>query len=209
MTAVVEPEPTVPISALEHHLYCPRQCALVHVDGLWLDNEHTVRGTAGHARADSGRERWERGRRVLRAIPLWSERLGLSGRADVVEVGPQGTLAPVEYKIGTRHGDAAHVQLCAQGLCLEEMTGQPVTVGFLWFGASRRRLRVDLDAELRARTLAAIEEVRAWLRAGRLPPPVNDARCRRCQLLDQCQPELCAEPDRVRAYLAEVVGCAC
>ncbi len=209
MTAVVEPEPTVPISALEHHLYCPRQCALVHVDGLWLDNEHTVRGTAGHARPDSGRERWERGRRVLRAIPLWSERLGLSGRADVVEVSPQGMVAPVEYKIGTRHGDTAHVQLCAQGLCLEEMTGQPVTVGFLWFGASRRRLRVDLDADLRARTLTAIEEVRAWLRSGRLPPPVNDARCRRCQLVDQCQPELCAEPERVSAYLAEVVGCVC
>ncbi|HLH69937.1 MAG TPA: CRISPR-associated protein Cas4 [Candidatus Dormibacteraeota bacterium] len=209
MNVVAEPEPIVPISALEHHRYCPRQCALVHVDGLWFDNEHTVRGAAGHLRADSGTHRRERGRQVLRAIPLWSESLGLSGRADVVEVTADGTLVPVEYKVGSRHGDAAHVQLCAQALCLEEMTGRPVREGFLWFAPARRRLRVDFDVDLRALTLSTIEEVRAWLRDEQLPPPVNDARCRQCQLLDHCQPELCADPDRIRAYLAEVVGCVC
>lgn len=208
MNVVMEPEPIVPISALEHHRYCPRQCALIHVDGLWIDNEHTVRGVAGHHRADSGAHRRERGRQVLRAIPLWSESLGLSGRADVVEISTDGSPIPVEYKVGTRHGDAAHVQLCAQALCLEEMTGRPVIEGFLWLAASRRRLRVDFDAELRGRTLSTIEEVRAWMKADRLPPPVNDARCRQCQLLDHCQPELCANPQRVRAYLAEIVECA-
>lgn len=204
----MEPEPIVPISALEHHRYCPRQCALIHVDGLWFDNEHTVRGAAGHLRADSGAHRWERGRQVLRAIPLWSELLGLSGRADVVEVMADGSLIPIEYKVGTRHGDAAHIQLCAQALCLEEMTGRPVLKGFLWLAASRRRLPVDFHTELRDLTLLTIEEVRVCLKAARLPPPVNDARCRQCQLLDYCQPELCANPQRVRAYLAEIVGCA-
>jgi CRISPR-associated exonuclease Cas4 len=208
VTVIADPEPIVPISALEHHLYCPRQCALIHVDGLWFDNEHTVRGTAGHARVDSGVERQERSRRVLRAIPLWSERLGLSGRADAVEIHADGTISPVEYKIGTRHGAAADVQLCAQGLCLEEMTGKPVTVGFIWYAASRRRVRVALSAALRTRTRASIEEVRAWLKADRLPPPVNDARCGRCQLLDHCQPELCGDPERILTYLSETVGCA-
>lgn len=116
-------EPVIALSALEHHVYCPRQCALIHVDGLWIDSEHTVRGDLGHRRADSGEHKQERGRLVLRAVPLWSEQLGLTGRADVVELHSDGSLVPVEYKIGRRHGDAAHVQLCAQALCLEEMTG--------------------------------------------------------------------------------------
>lgn len=106
-------EPVVPISALEHHVYCPRQCALIHVDGLWVESEHTLRGTLGHRRADSAAHRTERGSRVLRAIPLWSEALGLTGRADIVEVAEDGSVAPVEYKIGTRHRDTAHIQLCA------------------------------------------------------------------------------------------------
>ena len=154
-------EPVVPISALEHHLYCARQCALIHVDGMWFDNEHTVRGTHGHERADQARSRMERGRRVLRAIPLWSESLGLAGRADTVEVAADGTLAPVEYKIGTRHGDAAHVQMCAQALCLEEMMDTRVPVGYIWLSSSRRRLAVPLNERLRTLTMTAIVEVRS------------------------------------------------
>lgn len=202
-------EPVVPISALEHHLYCPRQCALIHVDGLWLDNQYTVRGTMGHRRADSGIHREERGRQVLRSIPLWSEIFGLTGRADVVEVEADGSWAPVEYKIGSRHGDAAHVQLCAQALCLEEMTGRAVPEGFIWLSGPRRRLAVQIDDELRAKALAAISEIRAWLASERLPPAVNDGRCRECQFLDHCQPALSARPDLVRAYLRDVVGCDC
>jgi CRISPR-associated exonuclease Cas4 len=203
----VNPEPIVSISALEHHLYCPRQCALIHVDGQWFDNERTVRGTEGHQRADHGAHRTERGRRVLRAIPLWSESLGLSGRADIVEVSADGDLAPVEYKIGNRHGDAAHVQMCAQALCLEEMTGGEVPLGYVWLSASRRRLQVRLDAALRDQTLVAIAEVRAWMTSERLPPAVNDARCRRCQFRDHCLPEVSARPGAVLDYLREVVGC--
>jgi CRISPR-associated exonuclease Cas4 len=204
----VTPEPVVPLAALEHYAYCPRQCALIHVDGVWSDNIHTVRGTFGHRRADTGGQRWERSRQVVRALPLWSEGLGLTGRADAVEFDEEGQPCPVEYKIGTRHGDAAHVQLCAQALCLEEMLGRPVPVGYLWFSGPRRRLQVAMDADLRTRTLDLIDEVRATLSALALPVPVNDARCRECQLLGHCLPGVSAQPETVARYVdREVFGC--
>ncbi|MXW23318.1 MAG: Dna2/Cas4 domain-containing protein, partial [Chloroflexi bacterium] len=93
------PDPVIQISAIEHFVYCPRQCALIHCDGVWSDNAHTVRGARAHRRVDSGEHRQERGRQVLRAIPLWSEELGLSGRADAVEV-EDDAVRPVEYKAG-------------------------------------------------------------------------------------------------------------
>jgi CRISPR-associated exonuclease Cas4 len=198
----------VPIAALEHHVYCPRQCALIHVDGVWDDNPYTVRGIAGHARVDSGASRRERGVTVLRSVPLWSETLGLSGRSDVIEVSVRGDATPVEYKMGARHGHAGDVQLCAQALCLEEMLGRPISCGYLWVSAHRRRLCVVFDAELRELTIRTIAEVRRWLTSNALPPAVSDARCSRCQLLDHCQPELSSRPDVVMQYLREVVMCA-
>lgn len=201
-------EPVVLISALEHYAYCPRQCALIHVDGVWVDNENTVRGTLGHRRVDSGHHRAERGRRVLRAIPLWSEVHGLAGRADAVEVDVDGGVAPVEYKMGTQHGLAAHLQLCAQAFCLEEMTGSEVPVGFLWFSGPRRRDRVPMDADLRERMLEALAAIRHDLDARALPPAVNDERCSSCQLLGHCLPDVTARPERVERYLtSEVFGC--
>lgn len=198
----------MPLSALEHHIYCPRQCALIHVDGVWTDNRHTVAGTAGHRRVDTARDRVERGLVILRHVPLWSEELGLTGRADALQLSPAtGAVVPVEYKMGRPHGDAARVQLCAQALCLEEMTGSRVTTGYLWYGTSRRRQRVQIDEPLRALTLATIADVRRAFRAQRLPSPVDDARCASCQLLDHCQPELSAQPDRVSAYLASALRC--
>jgi CRISPR-associated exonuclease Cas4 len=201
-------DPVVPIAALEHHVYCPRQCALIHVDGVWDDNPHTVRGIAGHARVDSGASRRERGVTVLRSVPLWSEALGLSGRSDAIEVSIRGDVTPVEYKMGARHGDASDVQLCAQALCLEEMLDRPVPHGYLWVSAHRRRLRVVFDAQLRELTTRIITEVRCWLTSSALPPAVNDARCPGCQLLDHCQPEMSSRPDAVMQYLREVVMCA-
>lgn len=195
----------IPISALEHHVYCPRQCALIHVDGVWRDNAHTVRGSVGHRRVDSGEHRTERGRVVLRGIPLWSESLGLTGRADAVEVLGDGRLLPVEYKIGTRHGLAAHVQLCAQAMCLEEMTARPVTEGALWFSGPRRRERVALDDALRTQTRGVINEIRDNLRRRVLPPAPADERCGQCQLLGHCLPDLVADTQRVERYLARVV----
>lgn len=204
----MNPEPVVQISALEHHAYCQRQCALIHVEGVWSDNAHTVRGSAGHRRVDSGEHKVERGRRVLRAIPLWSESLGLSGRADAIEVTAADELVPVEYKMGVQHGDAAHVQLCAQALCLEEMTGRRVEAGALWFSGPRRRVTVSIGHDLRARTVMLIGQVRSLFTAPRLPAAPDDERCRSCQLLGHCLPGVVADPDRVLEHVErEVFAC--
>ena len=193
----------IPLSALEHFEFCPRQCALIHVEGLWADNQHTIAGSRDHRRADSGAHRQERGRKVLRSIPLWSERLNLTGRADIVEVWPDGEVVPVEYKSGTQHGLAAHIQLCAQGICLAEMLGVPVTFGFLWFSGRRRRLRVDFDKALIEKTSTRIGEVRCVMESPRLPAAVDDARCIQCQLHSQCLPELVANPLRLKEGFPE------
>ena len=198
------PEPIVRISAIEHFTYCPRQCALIHCDGVWSDNAHTVRGTRAHRRVDSGRHRQERGRHVLRAIPLWSEELGLSGRADAVEVGG-GAVRPVEYKAGVRHGAAADLQLCAQALCLEEMLEVAIPHGHVWYGGPRRRLQVDFTEALRREVRDVIDRIRTQLLTVELPEAPNDARCKECQLLHHCLPELSSAPRRVNRYMENVV----
>ncbi len=197
-------QPIVLISAIEHFAYCPRQCALIHCDGVWSDNAHTVRGARAHRRVDSGRHRTERGRRVLRAIPLWSEALGLSGRADAVEITP-AAVVPVEYKSGVRHGAAADLQLCAQALCLEEMLDVEIPAGAVWYGGPRRRVCVDLTPTLRDEVRQVIESIRMQLLTGELPDAPNDRRCSECQLLHHCLPELASTPARVTRYMTDVV----
>lgn len=201
-------EPVVPLRALEHHSYCPRQAALIHVDGVWLDNAHTVRGVVGHRRVDAPGSRLERGRRVVRGVALWSERYGLTGRADVVELLPDGRVQPVEYKQGVRHGRAAEIQLCAQTFCLEEMTGERIEAGHVWYAGHRRRDRVAFDEELRGLTESVIADVRAAFSSRRLPAAVDDERCVECQLRGHCLPDVVRSPDRVRSYIAaEVFAC--
>ena len=201
-------EPFVAISAIEHYVYCPRQCALIHCDGVWSDNRHTVRGERAHKRVDSGEHRRERGRIVLRAIPLWSERLGLTGRADAVEV-EDGRVRPVEYKAGVRHGIAADLQVCAQALCLEEMLSIEIDEGFVWYGGTRRRERVAFSDALRLKVIEAVHAIRAQLTSGRLPDAPNDHRCSECQLLHHCLPALTSNSSAVDAYMrTEVLECA-
>ena len=199
-------DPIVAISAIEHFAYCARQCALIHCDGVWTDNRHTVRGSRAHRRVDSGQSRRERGKLVLRAVPLslWSEKLGLSGRADAVEI-KEGSVFPVEYKAGTRHGNAADLQLCAQALCLEEMLGVDIPTGYVWYGGPRRRLRVPLVPELRREVREIVNRIRAQLISGRLPDAPNDERCSECQLRSHCLPELASAPRRVERYMRQVV----
>ncbi|MGH9069731.1 MAG: CRISPR-associated protein Cas4 [Acidimicrobiales bacterium] len=195
------------ISALEHHQYCPRQCVLIHNDGVWFDNVHTVRGELGHRRADGGGYRTERGRTVVRAVPLWSEEHGLTGRADTVELTTSGGIVPVEYKIGTPHGVAAHLQLCAQALCLEEMTHETITEGAIWFSGPRRRFRVCLDSALRSQTIEAIDQIRRNFSEEALPSAPNDSRCGECQLIGHCLPGLVAQPNRVDNYVKALLRC--
>lgn len=190
---------TVPISALEHYSYCPRQCALIHVEQTFDDNVFTVRGDLSHARVDTAPASTARGVRILRSIPLWSGRYGLTGKADVVEIHPAGPL-PVEYKVGRIVGQHAAVQLCAQALCLEEMFGTSVHTGALFSHAAKRRVTVSFDETLRGRTLEVIEATRRLLEAQLLPGAPNDTRCPNCSLINACLPAVVAESARMRSY---------
>ena len=190
-------QPEVLISAIEHYAYCPRQCALIHVEQTFDENLFTMRGRLAHARADSGETTSEDGVRVVRGVPLWSERLGLRGRADVVELRPGGPY-PVEYKSGGRRLRPADLQLCAQAMCLEEMLGVDVPRGAIYLVRARRCEEVMLDADLRVETRRAIEAVRQVLDAQRLPEAPNDARCPKCSLINACLPSVVGEPARLR-----------
>ena len=157
-----------------------------------------------HRRVDSGQHRRERGRQVLRAIPLWSENLGLSGRADAVEI-DDGVVRPIEYKSGVPHGNAANMQLCAQALCLEEMLGVAVEEGSVWYGGQNRRVPVEFTADLRRQVTEVVKAIRHQLLESALPDAPNDERCAECQLLEHCLPGLTSDPARVNTYLAEFV----
>ena len=187
----------IPLSALQHWAYCPRQCALIHLEQAFEDNIFTLRGQAVHARADQPGMELRAGLRVERALPVFSDRLGLIGKADVVEFLPDGTPYPVEYKHGSRNKKAAiaacdDLQLAGQALCLEEMTGKPVPEGALFYASSKRRRVVPITPELREAVETAAREIRTMLAAVRTPPALNDERCRACSLRDLCQPEALA-----------------
>jgi CRISPR-associated exonuclease Cas4 len=198
-------EPTIALRSLEHFSYCMRQCALIHVDGVWADSEHTVKGVAGHKRADTAEPRRERGRLVVRGMELWNDQLGLFGRADAVEFSDDGVVEPVEYKIGVRHGESAELQVCAQALCLEEMFGIDINFGAVWFSRTRQKVRFSVTGLLREKTLNVIEEIRALHVSRNLPAPANDQRCSQCQLLGHCMPDLVAAETSMATYFAEEV----
>lgn len=181
---------SLPLSALQHWLFCPRQCALIHVERLWEENRLTAEGRVLHERADEGLSDTRCGMVVLRSVHIASERLRLHGVADVVEM--RGAVPyPVEYKRGRPKAHRAdEVQLCAQALCLEEMTGRPVPEGAIYYGARRRRQVVAFEDDLRRVTEQTTAEAHVALGRGDLPPPVYDAgRCEACSLNDLCRPQ--------------------
>lgn len=197
-TAVEWPdEDAILISSIEHYSYCPRQCGLIHLDRVFEENVFTIKGRLTHERVDMGEETRQPGVRISRSIPLWSDRLNLYGKADLVEFRGDGPY-PVEYKPGRRHGVHADLQLCAQALCLEEMVGMPVARGAIYYAETRKRVEVEFTSALRELALQAIEGVRAMLRSTRLPPAHNDPRCPNCSLLDVCLPEAVAGGARLR-----------
>ena len=193
------PDP-ISLSALQHYSYCPRQCGLIHLEQAFEENVHTLRGRAVHARVDEPAVEEMAGVRIERSLGLRCERLGLVGKADVVEFLPDGTPYPVEYKHGPRriraHDD---IQLAAQALCLEEMTGREVRRGAIYHATSRRRREVEITPALRHAVEEAVIAVRTMLTSGVLPPPVNDDRCRECSLKDICQPEALAAKSKLHA----------
>ena len=204
-----EPLDPIPLSALQHWCYCPRQCALIHVEQVFEDNLFTQRGQALHKRVDDPGFEVRDGLRIERALPLFCDTLGLVGKADVVEFLPDGTPYPVEYKHGSRNkrADIAacdDVQLAAQALCLEEMFGTPVLEGALYYASSKRRRIVAVDSGLREKAMRAIAEVRNLLAAGITPPPLADEHCRACSLRDLCQPDAVHDQSGRQAALAHL-----
>ena len=198
---------TIAISALQHWSYCPRQCALIHVEQVFADNLNTARGNAVHALVDEPGAEREGTIRIERAMPLWSEQLDLIGKADLVEFARDGSAYPVEYKHGPKR-QRAHddLQVAAQALCLEEMTGKPVPFGAIFHFSSRRRREVAITASLRADVATAAQAVRTLLQDARLPAPANDARCKHCSLIDLCQPAAVAAQGRYRRLLSDLYG---
>lgn len=184
-----EPDESLPLSALQHWLFCPRQCALIHIERLWAENQFTAEGRVLHERADAGQSESRDGVRILRAVQIASLYHGLHGVADVVEL-RGGVPYPIEYKRGRPKAHRAdEVQLCAQALCLEEMTGQAVPEGALFYGSARRRKTIAIDADLRALTGEIAQQARAAINTGTLPSPAYEARrCGACSIQDLCRP---------------------
>lgn len=179
----------IPISALQHYLYCPRQCALIHVEQTYDENLYTLRGNRVHEKVHEPEREMVAGVRLERSLPLYSEDLGLIGKADVVEFLTDGTPYPVEYKSGPRKKrEADDVQLCAQAICLEEMLGVIIPEGSLYYNRSRRRRVVAFSEELRRTVRETVQHVRELYSQAGLPVPPADERCRACSLLDACMP---------------------
>ncbi|PSJ65861.1 CRISPR-associated protein Cas4 [Kumtagia ephedrae] len=202
-------DPT-PLSALQHAVYCLRQAALIHVERAWADNRFTAEGHVLHAVADRGGRRLARGVRRVMALPVASKRLGIAGTADLVEfhAGADGTEVPypVEYKRGKpKQHRADEVQLCAQALCLEEMTGAAVPEGALFYAETKRRLALPFDAGLRRLTEETAMALAEVLASGVTPPPTTRReRCRACSLKEICRPDAVARP--VKAWRARMVS---
>jgi CRISPR-associated exonuclease Cas4 len=200
----------IPISALQHFVVCPRQCALIHLESVWIENERTAEGRVEHERVDRGGAETRGPVRRAYGVPLLSLRLGLAGKADVVEFraspegGPEQPF-PIEHKRGRpKIGDEDRVQLCAQALCLEEMLGVSVPAGALFYGRTQRRTEVVFDEALRRRTEAVAAEVRALFEAGVTPLPPASAPCKSCSLWDACRPA--AFPARRRSVASWIAA---
>ena len=213
-----EEDELLPISALQHFVFCPRRCALVHIEQIWTENQFTVEGDMLHERVDElGRES-RSALIVSHGAGIRSLRFGITGKVDVVEfrlngetqrgcklAGKAGTWTPypIEYKRGTaRRGLGDDIQICAQALCLEEMLECSVPAGSIYYAATRKRREIAFDAHLRAETVTAILGVRSLVTRGVTPPPEYGKKCDTCSLFDLCQPKLPASGKDPRRYLA-------
>ena len=199
-----EEQELLPISAVQHYSYCPRQAALIHLDQVWDENLYTLRGRFVHETVDEPGGEISGTIRVERSLPLWSRRWGLVGKADVVEF--HGVIPyPVDYKHGPRrpreHDD---LQVCAQAVCLEEMTGQAVPRGVIFHASSGRRREVECGEELRRRLKKVIAELRQALNRETLPPAPNDKRCRQCSLNFSCLPAVVADQRRIARLVSSL-----
>lgn len=199
----------ISISALNHFYYCKRRCALIHIEQMWTENLFTAEGRIMHERVHEVGEESRGNVRIERGVPLRSLRLGLIGKADVVEFhkleGGKWQPFPVEHKRGKPKPDECDkVQLCAQALCLEEMLGVEVPSGAIFYGRTRHRLDVQLHEPLRAETERTASQVHELIRTGRTPKPVYTKKCKSCSLINQCLPHVLQKDRSVKQYLTEV-----
>ena len=198
----------IPISALQHFVYCPRQCALIHTERQWAENALTAEGRLLHERVDDGGTTRRADITTSRSVAIRSTRLGLSGIADVVETRDGLVPYPVEYKRGRpKTHRADEVQLCAQAICLEEMLGVDVPEGALYYGKKKRRQVIAFDMALRRLTEDIADGTHSLLRSRRTPPAEYDSRkCGRCSLQDICQPRQPKVAQDVANWLARAIA---
>lgn len=198
-------EDYIQLSAIQHYVFCPRQCALIHVHGIWDENMFTAKGKVMHEKVDSGEDESRGEKQILRSLNIYSRRLGLSGRCDVVEMlGREDSVPyPVEYKSGKPKNDISDMaQLCAQALCLEEMMNRPVRKASLFYGKPRRRLEVEIDDELRRATEDIIKAIHKIINEKIIPDAKYEPKCDSCSLHDACMPEVTSK--KVNSYIEEL-----
>ena len=198
------------LSALNHYLYCPRRCALVHIEQAWSENVFTAEGKIMHEKADSNKCESRGNVRIDYSVPLRSLRLGLVGKADVVEFHKtddgRWLPFPVEYKRGKPKSDNCDkVQLCAQAICLEEMLNVEINEGALFYGQTRRREDVAFDTALRGETEETARRVHELIKSGITPKAEYSKKCESCSLLELCMPKTCGKAKSVSKYLLSAV----
>lgn len=188
----------IPIASLNQYSYCPHRCWRMFCAGEFTDNQYTIEGTSLHDRVHTLGEGTREETWQVRAIWLKSESYQLIGKADLIE-SESGQFYPVEYKRGHKgEWDNDELQVCAQALCLEEMTGQTVTTGYLYYAHSHQRQPVEISAQLRQQAIATILAVSKLLETGTMPPAFYTKRCKGCSLSAQCLPQAAAKVGRYR-----------
>lgn len=198
------------VSALQHIAFCPRQCALIHIEQVWNENRATAEGRIMHERVHEEQRESRGDVRIEYGIPLRSLRLGLIGKADVVEFHRLDKETrqpfPVEYKRGKPKLDHCDmIQLCAQAMCLEEMLSISVPKGAIFYGRTRRRFDVSFDNALRNETEEAAKRARQLINSGITPPPVYEKRCESCSLIGECLPKKIGKKSSVKHYLTRMI----
>lgn len=200
------------LSALQHFIFCRRQCALIHIEQSWIENVFTAEGRIMHENAHKERVKNLKDVRIEFGMPLHSFELGLNGKADVVEFhktesGGKWTPFPVEFKRGKPKGnDCDKIQLCAQAICLEEMMNVRIPCGTLFYGKIRRRSEVVFDDVLRGKTKETAKQLHAFIGAGKTPAPEYAPKCESCSFVDECLPKTIEQNVSVKEYLLKEIA---
>ncbi|MFN3695271.1 MAG: CRISPR-associated protein Cas4, partial [Ignavibacterium sp.] len=195
------------ISALQHYIFCPRQCGLIHIDDVWQDNLFTVRGEILHEKVDTDTYETRGDVKTVRGLRIHSYKYGLAGRCDVVEFKQTvkgKEVLPVEFKAGEPKDDISDkVQLCAQVLCLEEMLNVEISKAAFFYGKIRRRQVIDITNELREQTIEIINNVRSLVDSKKVPVIEYSSKCRNCSLINVCQPKA-MNNKKLKKYIQEL-----